>query len=181
MHKSSNRNFRNAELIFLIGFMGSGKTFLGRKLAVLLDRQFIDLDLILEGEEGKSISEIFDSAGEAYFREREAKVLRGIPKNVTAVVATGGGTPCYHEGIQWMNDHGLTVYLNPSSDILFERLKNQITHRPLLNLKSDDDLVGFIQSKLEERTRFYSLAHITVSTDDVSAEAIAEELKSYIK
>src|SRR5436853_6290275 len=95
--------------VFLIGFMGSGKTFLGKQLAQLLNYEFIDLDEWIEQREKKSIAEIFSEDGEEYFRKKESQQLKLLAEKNNAVIATGGGTPCFHDNMKWMNDHGFTI------------------------------------------------------------------------
>src|SRR5438309_12108249 len=111
--------------------MGSGKTFLGKQLAELISYEFIDLDESMEKDEGASIAAIFSSKGEAYFREKESLLLKSLLQNKNAVIATGGGTPCFYDNMKWMNEYGVAVYLKLSSEILFQRLKPEINHRPL--------------------------------------------------
>src|SRR5215217_1973749 len=110
--------------VFLIGFMGSGKTFVGKKLAQLLKTTFIDLDEVIEKSEEKTISQIFSQNGEEFFRERESHYLKSLSERSNVVIATGGGTPCFHDNMKWMNENGITIYLKAKSEILFDRLKN---------------------------------------------------------
>ena len=162
--------------IFLIGFMGSGKTTLGRELASLMKIEFIDLDEVMEREEGTTISELFQSKGEEYFRDKESFYLKSLDQTDNAVISTGGGTPCFHDNMQWMNDHGITVYLNFPADILFQRLKPEANHRPLLKGKPDEELLLFIKSKLEERNPFYSRSQVIMNAGDISAASVAEKI-----
>ncbi|MEO5674316.1 MAG: shikimate kinase [Chitinophagales bacterium] len=159
--------------IFLIGFMGSGKTFLGKQLAQLLNYEFIDLDEAIEKEGGVSIAEIFSANGEEYFRNEESSVLKSISQKQNVVVATGGGTPCFYDNMKWMNDHGLTVYLKLTPEFLFQRLKPETLHRPLLSGKSEEQLKFYISSKLDERKPYYAMSHITVKANEIAAPAIA--------
>jgi len=163
-------------LIFLIGFMGSGKTFLGKQLAELMKYDFIDLDEVIEKNEGASISEIFSAKGEEYFREKESASLKSLTETRNTIIATGGGTPCFHDNMSWMNEHGITVYLNHSPEILFQRLKPEADYRPLLSGKSDEELLLFIQAKLQERNPFYSQSHLVVNMNEISADALQEKI-----
>lgn len=161
--------------IYLIGFMGSGKSYTGRRLAQLLNRRFIDLDDWIEQKAGLSIREIFEQQGEAHFREAEAEAIRQMAGQPAAVVATGGGTPCFHQNMDWMNNHGLTVYLDTSQEVLFQRLKDGRDHRPLLRAMPDKDLRAYISHKLLERTPYYQQASI-VYAQETGREAVAEDL-----
>jgi shikimate kinase len=166
----------NPKFIFLIGFMGSGKTFLGKQLAQLLNYDFIDLDEEIEKDEYASIAEIFSSKGEAYFRSKESSFLKSLLQNQNAVIATGGGTPCFHDNMKWMNEHGISVYLKVSPEILFKRLKPQINHRPLLAGKSDQEVSSFIVSKLHEREQYYMQAALVINGETASPHSILQEL-----
>ena len=112
-------------LIFLIGFMGCGKTTLGRKLASRLEYDFIDLDHVLEAEVGMSIAEYFSSFGEDAFRKLESEVLKKMDYPEHAVVSTGGGLPCFFDHMEWMNAHGKTVYIKLSPKTLADRLEHE--------------------------------------------------------
>ena len=159
--------------IFLIGFMGSGKTSLGKRLAELLNFEFIDLDEVIEKSEGKTISQIFQEQDEEYFREKESFTLQSLSEKKNAVVATGGGSPCFHDNMKWMLANGTTVYLKTDPKVLFERLKSEITHRPLLKGNSEEDLKKFIAHKLKERESFYSSAKFVIETNEMTADDLA--------
>jgi shikimate kinase len=161
--------------IYLIGFMGSGKSYTGRQLAQLLNRRFIDLDDWIEQKAGLSIREIFEQQGERHFRQAEAQALRQMVQQPAAVIATGGGTPCFHQNIEWMNANGLTVYLDTSQEVLFQRLKDGRDHRPLLRAMPDEGLRAYISHKLQERTHYYQQASI-VYAQETGREAVAEDL-----
>ncbi|WP_282776889.1 shikimate kinase [Phaeodactylibacter xiamenensis] len=161
--------------IYLIGFMGSGKSYTGRQLAQLLNRRFIDLDDWIEQEAGLSIREIFEQQGEAHFRKAEAEAVRKMAEELSAVIATGGGTPCFHQNMEWMNANGLTVYLDTSPEVLFQRLKSGRGHRPLIRSLTDEGLRAYISQKLRERTPYYQQASI-VYAQKTGGEAVAEDL-----
>lgn len=144
--------------VFLIGFMGSGKTHWGKILAERLGAPFLDLDDFIEKNEGKTISEIFAGSGENGFRILERENLLRLAALPPAVVATGGGTPCFFNNMRWMQEHGTTIYLKTPPEMLFERLKNEREQRPLLKNLSETELKNFIQKRLEEREPFYSRA-----------------------
>lgn len=139
--------------------MGAGKSYTGDKLAKLLGISFYDLDEFIEKQEDKSISEIFKTSGEQYFRKLEEKYLKQLIKeNNDAVISTGGGTPCFFENAETMLNKGLVIYLQADENVLFKRIKNS-THRPLIRQKSKDEILKFIQQKVKERTPHYKKAH----------------------
>src|SRR5258708_22683493 len=157
---SVNNSLSGLGLIFLIGFMGCGKTTLGRKLASRLGYEFMDLDHILEAQVGMSIAEYFSSFGEDAFRKLESDVLKQTKYPEHAVISTGGGLPCFFDNMQWMNTHGKTVYIKLSPKTLADRLENEKEKRPVLNGAKGKDLVDFIEEKLTERDKFYNQAII---------------------
>jgi shikimate kinase len=155
--------------------MGSGKTMIGRKLAEALSFSFTDLDDRIEEEAGRSIREIFRLQGELHFRELEQRSLQATHSLQQTIVATGGGTPCFFDNLSWMNQHGLTFYLQVAPEILAQRLQSQTHHRPLLAGKTSEDLIHFIQQKLEARLPYYRQAHITVDAG-IPAEELVKRL-----
>ncbi len=158
--------------IFLIGFMGSGKTTLGRKLAARMNYEFIDLDHKLEQQVELSIAEYFSFFGEDSFRKLEKEVLRktAYPENV--VISTGGGLPCFFDNMDWMKANGKVVYLSLSPKTLADRLEAGKEERPLLQDKHGEALVAFIEKKLEEREPFYSQANIIADGLSLTAERL---------
>lgn len=148
----------NKRLIFLIGFMGAGKTFRGKQLSESLGLPFFDMDAFIENKAGRSVSEIFELDGAAAFRNLERMCLRDFSVLGDAVIATGGGTPCFFDNMEWMNENGHTIYLKASPAILFNRLKDEKAERPLIAKLSDEDLEDFIEEKLKERSTFYEQA-----------------------
>jgi shikimate kinase len=159
-------------LIFLIGFMGSGKTTMGRKLALRLGYAFMDLDHIVEAQEGMTIAEYFSMQGEDAFRKLESEVLKQTNYPENAVVSTGGGLPCFFDNIQWMNTHGKTIYIKLAPKTLADRLKNEKNERPVLDGKRGEDLVTFIEQKLAEREQFYNQAAIITDGLSLTAEKV---------
>lgn len=167
---------QDSGLIFLIGFMGSGKTTLGRKLAVKMGYEFIDLDHKLEQQVELSIAEYFSLFGEDAFRKLESEVLKNTIYPGSAVVSTGGGLPCYFDNMDWMNAHGRTVYIKLTPKTLADRLENGKEERPLLQEKHGDELVAFIEQKLTEREGFYSQANIVADGLSLTAERLEQIL-----
>ena len=160
--------------IFLIGFMGSGKTTLGRKLASRMGYEFIDLDHKLEQRAELSIAEYFSIFGEDAFRELESEVLKKTLYPDDAIVSTGGGLPCYFDNMDWMKANGKSVYIKLPPKTLADRLEAGKEERPLLQDKHGDDLVAFIEQKLAEREGFYSQANIIVDGLNLTAEKLEQ-------
>ena len=151
-------------LLFLVGFMGCGKTTMGRKLAATLGYEFIDLDHALEAHAGMPIPEYFSTHGEDEFRKLESAILKETAYPENAVVSTGGGLPCFFDNMDWMNAHGQSVYMKLTPKALASRLEHAKTPRPVLQGKKGEELVAFIESKLAERESFYSQASITAES-----------------
>lgn len=167
----------HAGVIFLVGYMGSGKTTLGRKLARSLGLPFIDLDAQIEADLGRTIPEIFATWGEVMFREHEAAALRALDTDKAAVIAVGGGTPCYHENMSWMNQHGRTLYLQLSPRALWHRLeRSDVRKRPVLQGLQGKELLHFIEEKLAEREPFYLQARLVVDQLNEKVPQIVEKI-----
>ena len=176
-HLSHNlKPLQGLGLIFLIGFMGSGKTTLGRKLAAKMGYEFIDLDHKLEQQVELSIAEYFSLFGEDAFRKLESEVLKNTIYPENAIVSTGGGLPCFFDNMDWMNAHGKTVYIKLAPKTLADRLENGKEERPLLQEKHGDELVAFIEQKLAEREDFYSQANIVADGLSLTAEKLEQIL-----
>lgn len=171
-----NQDIRiNHKLIFLIGFMGSGKSTLGKNLAEMLNYEFIDSDLWIEKEQGMSIDSIFSSKGEAFFRELELKFIENLNLFNPTIIATGGGLPCFNGNIEKMKEIGTVIYLKVSPEIIVERIKFD-DRRPLLNKKDHHEKIDFIQNKLKVRNVFYLQAHFTIDANH-SIEIQLTEIK----
>jgi len=158
--------------VFLIGFMGCGKTTLGKKLASKTGFSFVDLDKLIEQQAGKTIPEYFSEHGEAKFRELERDVLQSITFSENSIIATGGGAPCYFDNMDWMNKEGLTVYISLSPAALASRLEKADEVRPVLKDYKGEELVAFIGGKLEERDPFYNKAQIIASGLGLTADKL---------
>lgn len=165
--------------IFLIGFMGSGKTTLGRKLANHLQKEFIDLDHQIVERVGMSIPEYFALHGEEKFRLLESSVLKEqLHKDV--VISTGGGSPCYFDNMQWILDNGLAVYLQMTPKALHSRLQqSKIEKRPALKGLSGEALLQFIEEKLHEREPFYKRAQLQIDQLNTSVEMLSQYIEQY--
>ncbi|MBD1394342.1 shikimate kinase [Mucilaginibacter glaciei] len=161
-------------LIFLVGFMGCGKTSWGRKLAAGLDFTFIDLDHKLEAQVGTTVAEYFATHGEEKFRLLESEILKTTDYPENTVVSTGGGLPCFFDNMDWMTSHGQTLYIQLSPKALAHRLENAKTPRPVLQGKKGDDLAEFIEHKLAEREGFYLKATHHVDGMSMSVDGLKE-------
>jgi shikimate kinase len=146
--------------IYLTGFMGSGKTTAGKKLADCLGWSFIDLDKVIEEHCRMTIPQIFTEYGEAYFRKVEAEALTNFKDHHEIVIATGGGSPCYSGNMDHMLENGIVIYLKLTPVQLLNRLEGSQDERPLLKDLSYDQLLSYIEKKLDEREPFYNRAHI---------------------
>jgi shikimate kinase len=151
-----------SHIIYIIGFMGSGKTTIGRELALKLNWSFTDLDKKIEEYAGKSIPEIFSQKGEGFFREIETKVLESQRTVVDTVISTGGGTPCHGDNMKFMLDTGLTIYLKLSPAELETRLSDSRGERPLIMNLDKGDLKIFIERKLADREKWYDRSEIII-------------------
>ena len=153
--------------IFLIGYMGSGKTTIAKVLANTLGYTFVDMDTHIEAKEFKSVSQIFAELGEEKFRQMEQKCLHEVSEFENVVIATGGGAPCFFDNMDYMNAHGLTVYIKLSVDQLAERLENsRANKRPLLADRKGDELKTFIAEGLAKREPFYNQAQLSAIGSD---------------
>ena len=164
--------------VFLIGFMGCGKTTFGRKLAKQLEWDFIDLDDYIESEQKASIQEIFSDKGEAYFRGLESNALEEASKWEKTVISTGGGTPCFNNNISFINNIGLSIYIKLSPEVLKSRLKGGKSKRPLIANLSDAELLSFIKNKLAERSGDYSKSEITFEYSIDREASFTENLRT---
>ena len=159
--------------IFLIGFMGSGKSSLGKRLANKLKYEFIDLDTELENTRGMTVNEIFNSFGESSFREMESDWIKNFDKS-NCLISLGGGTPCFNDNMSLINKKGLSIYLKVSSNSLTNRLHLSKSARPLIaNIKNDKlKLKEFIDEMMTEREKFYLKANIHFDGESVNAEKL---------
>jgi shikimate kinase len=166
--------------IFLIGFMGCGKSTLGKKLAAKLSYDFIDLDQVLENEVDSNIGDYFAANGENAFRTLESKLLKEYSYPANCIVATGGGAPCYFDNMEWMNDNGITMYVEMSPIALARRLEKGKEKRPLIRDMDEPQLIKFIESKLVERDRFYKRATLSVDGINLTPDRALAELSQII-
>lgn len=167
------------KLFFLIGFMGAGKTTLGRAVADELGFTFLDLDDLIEKREEKSVREIFETHGEAYFREVESALLKSLTFLPAAqyIIATGGGTPCFEDNMKWMKANGTVIYLQPSVEELSARLYQEMDKRPLLKGLEMADIQDFTTDLLQKREPFYTQAHHRISGENLVPKSLISMLK----
>ncbi|MFO8000272.1 MAG: shikimate kinase [Marinilabilia sp.] len=168
-------------IVYLTGFMGSGKSTLGHILGRMLKYQFIDLDRLIEEKERATIPELFARFGEERFRELERLAVHETTKMAGTVIATGGGAPCFFDNMEVMNKNGTTVYLQLSPETLVRRLLPGQESRPLIAGKSEDELQAFIRDRLKERAPYYQKAHIIADTDKLSPEETARTIVQAMK
>ncbi len=160
-------------IFFLIGFMGSGKTHWGKKWAALGEYVFIDMDEVIEKKEGMPISTIFEQKGESYFRNLETEVLHSFEKAENVIISCGGGTPCFNDNMDWMNKHGVTIYLQATPKQLALRLRTEKDKRPLLKDIPDSLLEATIQEKLAQRESVYLQAKIILESEVITTETFS--------
>lgn len=163
--------------LFLIGYMGSGKSTAGKKLAAKLGLGFLDLDEYIEKEYGKTIAEIFETEGEERFRELEHLYLKKVMEMDNIVLSLGGGTPCFYNHMEMINNNGISIYFKMSADALANRLMNAKKERPLIKNMSASELKEFITSSLEKRETFYLQAQYKVKAKDLNIDELVVFLR----
>lgn len=171
-------------IIYLIGFMGSGKTYMGKILSQHMNVPHVDLDEWIVESSGKTITSIFETEGEEKFRKKETNALAEIKEKfdlqessmINAIVSCGGGAPCFNGNMEWMNSNGITVWLNPPIETLLLRLENEKMHRPLVSGLSDQELKAFIEHKLQERSFFYEQAKLMVNDPMVNINTLIKNI-----
>ena len=168
--------------LYLVGYAGSGKSSLGKRLARRLRLRFVDTDKFVELSEGATVADIFHYGGEEYFRRTERNAVESLySEGENMVVATGGGLPTWGDNMEWLNDHGLTIYLRRSPEQILSRMSAYGREkRPMFRGKSDEELLAFMRAQMTERENFYAKAHISVDctpiSDDEAVEVIVKEL-----
>ncbi len=168
-------------IVFLLGFMGSGKSFYAKGLSDYLHVPYVDLDQFIEEQQAMSISEIFEKLGESAFRSLESIAIKQVytdlsvrtsktqDKNgILGIISCGGGTPCFNDNMDWMKAHGLTIWINPPEEVIWERLIKEKQTRPLLTSLNEDALKDFIRQKLLERKPYYEKAQSVICESNLS-------------
>lgn len=163
--------------IYLVGFMGSGKTHWGRLLSVKLQLPFYDLDTLVVKKENRTVADLFSEKGEEYFRTLERDILEETTGQMDSfILSCGGGTPCFFNNIEFMKKNGKVVWLNTSVDVLTERLLRERSSRPLIREVGDEDLRRFIIRKLSERKMYYEQSDVIVHEEAVTLDALTQLL-----
>ena len=169
---------KSIDTIFLLGYMGAGKTVIGRSLSKKLGFKFYDLDNYIEQIEGKKVSEIFNEKNEVYFRKIENIYLQELSsKKEKKIISTGGGTPCFKNNLKIIQttSNSMSVYLKANIETLVNRLHHSIDKRPIIShLRNEDELKEFITKHLFERSFYYEKSDVKIKTDDI-------ELKDIVK
>ncbi len=165
--------------IYLIGFMGSGKSFWGRKLSESMKLPFFDLDDMIVQQENKPVTDIFMEKGEEYFRGIEKEILHDLTaSHENFIISCGGGTPCFFGNIDYMKSNGKVIWLNTAADVLIDRLLKEKKHRPLLSDIPDEDMKAFIMKKLHDRKLYYEQAHLSLPEETLSLKQIQEAVEN---
>ncbi|MBQ0737480.1 shikimate kinase [Aquimarina celericrescens] len=169
--------------IVLMGYMGSGKSLIGRELAKKINFKYLDLDDFIEVKEKKSIANIFKEKGEIYFRKKESQYLKEVLETYNkSIISLGGGTPCFADNLEILKQESITsIYLQTSLDELTKRLFEERSKRPLIShLQKKEDLKDFIRKHLFERSFYYNQGDLKVSTDAKNVNQVTEEILSLL-
>ncbi len=169
--------------LFLVGFMGCGKTTLGKHLASKLKYDFIDFDVLFETRFRISITDFFLKYGESHFRKIESQMLKEAEFYDRTVFSTGGGTACFFDNMEWMNREGITIYVKMSAETLHSRLVKSKLKRPLIADLTNDELKIYIENQLKQREAFYTMASLTVDgfnpkIDEIAGSVMAKMLSN---
>ena len=159
--------------------MGSGKTYWAELLKKKMKVPCYDLDTIIEMIEEKSVEEIFEKDGEEVFRRLEAKTLRWFAEKKQFILSCGGGTPCFSNNIDWMNKHGITIWIDEPIEVLAERLIKEREVRPLLKDIKENEMKDFLKNKSEERMPFYSQAKYRLQGDEINLQVFQKIIKQH--
>jgi shikimate kinase len=165
-------------MLYLIGFMGVGKTSIGEQLALQYNVKFIDTDNEIEIKTNNNILNIFQKDGENHFRNLETETLKAISKK--KIVACGGGLPFYNNNMNFIKKSGISIYLKASEEEIFNRLFNRPKKRPLIKNKSDKDLKDFIKNTLAQREKFYLMADHIIDTSNLSEKGVLRKINSLL-
>lgn len=165
-------------LIFIIGYMGAGKTTLGKHLAERLNYRFYDMDEMFEISTGHSIGSFFEKFGEAAFRQKEREILLNHLDDRQTVIATGGGTACYADNMALMNQKGITVYVDTGFETIMKRLAGKMDNRPMLKNIPHEQLPSFTREHMNTRHEFYSKAIIKVDGKQVDLDELVDAVRS---
>lgn len=165
-------------MLYLIGFMGVGKTTIGKQIAALNKVIFIDTDSQIEKETSKSIKEIFETDGEIAFRKLETDTIHSIDRK--AIIACGGGLPAHNNNIEYLKHKGIVIYLKASTETLIKRLEKNKNKRPLISNLTNEERLEFIRKILKEREKTYKQADYTIETDNKTVKEVLREINSLL-
>ncbi len=180
MHYFCSQYFRRMKIV-LVGYMASGKSTLAKDISEAWGLKKLDMDQIIEKEEGESISELIFNRGELYFRKKERALLEKLLEQDNFVLATGGGTPCYYDNMHLINSKAISFYLKETIPTLFKRLQKDRQGRPLLSHLKDDDLTEYIAKHIFERSLFYEQAIFTLDAKQLGEGAYLKAINQLLK
>ena len=167
-------------VLFLVGFMGSGKSSVGRRIAAALGYDFVDTDKVIEESTGVTISEIFAYEGEEGFRSRERELLESLPASGNVIVATGGGMPCVGDNLELMQQRGKVIYFKLSPERLVARLGRGRARRPKIAGMNDEELLAYISTLLPQREVWYERADVVIDCNGANDDYLINHLKEYL-
>lgn len=166
--------------IYIVGYMGAGKTTAARRLAQRMGWEVVDTDALFEGKYKISVNDFFNKYDEPLYRKLESEVLKATESLDHVVVSTGGGTACFFDNMDWMNQHGLTVFLRISPQAAVDRVIHSRHKRPLVEGKSEEELTEFVNQHYASRLPFYEQARITAKSEDFDIESLMEAIKDIL-
>ena len=164
--------------IFLVGYMGAGKTTAAKRLASRLGWEVVDTDALFEEKYRISVDDFFQKYDEPLYRKLESEILKSTEGRDNIVISTGGGTACYFDNMEWMNQHGLTVFMQISPKAAVDRVLHSRHKRPLARGKSEEELLEFVRRHYASRMPFYEQAKITVKSENFDLEALMERIET---
>ena len=164
--------------IYLVGYMGAGKTTAAKRLAKRLGWDVVDTDALFEEKYRISVDDFFQKYDEPLYRKLESEILKSTEKMENTVISTGGGTACYFDNMDWMNLHGLTVFMRVSPASAVDRVLHSHHKRPLVRGKSEEELMEFVSYHYASRMPFYEQAKITVKSEDFDLEALIQRIET---
>ena len=164
--------------IYLVGYMGAGKTTAAKRLASRLGWEVVDTDALFEEKYRISVDDFFQKYDEPLYRKLESEILKSTEGRDNIVISTGGGTACYFDNMEWMNQHGLTVFMQISPKAAVDRVLHSHHKRPLVRGKSEEELMEFVNQHYAARLPFYEQAKITVKSENFDLEALMERIET---
>ena len=166
--------------VYLVGFMGCGKTEIGKKISKKLNLEFIDTDFEIENKYSNSLNNLFKEKGEEFFRNEETELIKEIKKFNNKIIATGGGLPCYNKNLNLIEESGVMIYLRYSVNTLFNRLVKNSNKRPLIKDLNKNELKKYIEITLDKREKTYKKSNKVINCDYLSEKEILREINSFI-